>query len=771
MAKIEQIARKSDKSLQTRRSFLMTAAGAGLMFGFARNSRAAVSFPDANLPPESAFEPNIWCSISPDGSINVNIVRAEMGQHVGTSLARIIADEMEADWNHIKITEVDTSPKWAGKYVTGGSWSVWSTWDIFRQAGAAARTIMLEEGAKLLGAPPSQCTARNSIISYKNNKISYGEIVARAKPTRHFSPDEMAKLPLKPASEHRLISKPVDALDIPTKTTGQAVYGIDVKLEGMVYARPKIPPTRYDATIEFIDDTKAKEVPGYIRYIILDDPSHTVSGWVVVLAKSYPAAIRAADALNVEWMVGSAITVSEHDIIEHGRSLIKDPTTGTKVFNDEGALETLSHTKHVIERSYTCASVAHYQLEPVNAVARYHDNMWEIHTGSQWQSLVLPLLAKALQTSEQNIVMRTYLLGGGFGRRLNGDYSIPAVLTSKAIGGAPVKLILTRSDDMAFDSIRSPSLQTIRVALDEPQKKIVAMDYAVTAGWPTLIMASAFMEKGVDGKPYDQFALAGADHWYDMGPLHLRAITNDLANKTFRPGWLRSVSAGWTPWALESFIDEVAHLTHQDPLEFRLSMFTATGRNKGTAPNAVGGAKRQAAVLQKLAEKISYGKNTFPKNTAIGIATSFGQERAMPTWTAGAVQVHVDEKTGVITCQKIWIVMDAGTIVDPGGALAQTEGAALWGLSMALFEGSEIVHGTIKDRNLNTYTPLRISDVPAMDIEFIENTAPPTGLGEPGVAVIAPAIGNAVFNAVGIRLRHMPMRPEDVLKALKEKRS
>ncbi|OAG73289.1 membrane-bound aldehyde dehydrogenase large subunit [Gluconobacter japonicus] len=765
MAKIEQIARKSDKARLSRRSFLMTAAGAGLMFGFARKAEASQTYPSA-MPPEAAFEPNMWCAIAPDGSINVNVVRAEMGQHVGTALARIIADEMEADWDHIKITEVDTAPKWAGKFVTGGSWSVWDTWDTFRQAGAAARTIMLEEGAKLLGTTPDKCVARNSTVTAGSKSVSYGEIVSKAKPTRSFTADEMAKLPLKPASERRLISKPVPALDIPDKTTGKAIYGIDVKLEGMVYGRPKMPPTRYAAKVQSVDDSEAKKIPGFLRYVVLDDPSGIVPGWVVALAKTYPAAIKAADVLKVQWNPGPTINVSEADIIEHGRKLIADPSTGARVFNDKGVDEALAHPAHSFERSYTCASVAHYQLEPVNAVARHVDGVWEIHTGNQWQSLVLPQLSKALQVPEEQIVMRTYLLGGGFGRRLNGDYSIPAALASKAIGGAPVKLILTRSDDMAFDSIRSPSLQTIRVALDADQKKITAMDYAATAGWPTLIMAPAFLAKGEDGNRYDPFAIAGADHWYETGPTRVRAITNDLANKTFRPGWLRSVSAGWTPWALESFLDELAHQTKQDPLEFRLSMFTATGRNAGSAPNATGGAKRQAAALQRLAEKINYGKTQLPADTGIGIATSFGQERGMPTWTAGAAQVHVDRKTGVITCQKLWLVLDAGTIVDPGGALAQTEGAALWGLSMALFEGTEIVNGTIKDSNLNTYTPVRIPDVPDMDIEFVQNTEKPTGLGEPGVTVVAPAIGNAVFNAVGVRLRHLPMRPADVLREL-----
>ncbi|MDF3624756.1 xanthine dehydrogenase family protein molybdopterin-binding subunit [Brytella acorum] len=766
MARIEQIAARQDgRAGLSRRGFLLTAAGAGFMFGFARKADASQVYP-SSLPGGGMFEPNIWCAIGPDGTVNVNVIRAEMGQHVGTALARIIADEMEADWDKVKITQVDTDPKW-GLMVTGGSWSVWMTWDVFRQAGAAARTVMIEEGAKLLGTTPAACSAHNGVVTANGKSISYGDIVARSKPTRSYTPEEMAKLPLKPVSERRLIGKPVAALDIPSKTTGAAIYGIDAKLEGMVYGRPKMPPTRYGSKVVSVDDTDAKKVPGYLRYVVLEDPSETVPGWVVVLAKTYPAAIRATDALKVNWTAGKTHSVSEAQILDRGRELIAKKEGGTYVFDDKGTEDALHAAHNLIEREYICASVAHYQLEPLNALAQQVGDTWEIHTGNQWQSLFLPVIAKALQVPDSKVIMRTYLLGGGFGRRLNGDYAIPAALVSKAIGGKPVKLILTRSDDMMFDSIRSPSVQKVQVGLNADDK-IVAMRHDAAAGWPTEVMAAPFMSKGADGKPYDQFAIAGADHWYDTGPTQIRAISNDLAKETFRPGWLRSVSSGWTPWALESALDEVAHAIKQDPVAFRLSLLTATGRNAGQAPDSTGGAKRQAAVLQRLADKIGWGKTQLPADTALGVATTFGQERGMPTWTAAAAQVHVDRKTGVVTCQKLWLVLDAGTIIDPGGALAQTEGGALWGLSMALFEGTEIENGTIRARNLHNYTPARIGDTPEMDVEFIDSTEKPMGLGEPGVTAIAPAIGNAIHNAVGVRLRKLPIRPQDVLAALRE---
>ncbi|GBQ90126.1 membrane-bound aldehyde dehydrogenase, large subunit [Gluconacetobacter johannae DSM 13595] len=747
----------------SRRGFLMTAVGAGVMFGFPA-ARAAEQFPTAGLPGDGAFEPTIWCAIAPDGAISVNIIRAEMGQHIGTALARIIADEMDADWTRVKINYVDSDPKW-GLMVTGGSWSVWMTWDVFRQAGAAARVALTEAGAHLLGVRPDQCTTRDGAVVAGAKNITYGDIVSRGRPTRSFTPDEMAKLPLKPATERRLVGNgALKALDIPAKTDGTAIYGIDAKVEGMVYARPKMPPTRYGAKIRSVDDSAARTVKGYLRHIEIDDPSGTVQGWVVAIATSYTAAIRAADLLKVEWTPGETAHVSEKEVLDHGRAQIGRQDGGVYVFNDDGVDAAFTAAASTIEREYTCASVMHYQLEPTNALAFEKDGIFEIHAGNQWQSLILPTLAKALGRPEDRIVLRTYLLGGGFGRRLNGDYMIPAALASQALGGKPVKLILTRSDDMQFDSFRSPSVQRVRVAFDKAQA-ITAMDYQAAAGWPTQVMAAAFMSKGVDGKPYDQFAIAGGDHWYDVGAFRVRALSNDLANRTFRPGWLRSVSPGWTSWGVESVWDEIAHLHGKDAVQFRLDHLTGKGRNAGQAPDSVGGARRQAAVVRRAAEKAGWGQ-PLPKDTGLGIATTFGQERGMPTWIACCALVHVDRATGIVHCRKLTIVVDAGTIVDPDGARAQTEGAALWGLSMALFEGSEIVNGLPRDRNLDTYTPLRIADVPEMDIEFIASTEKPTGLGEPGTTPIAPAIGNAIFNAVGVRMRHLPVRPADVLRAL-----
>lgn len=736
----------------SRRGFLITVSAAGAVFALGQPAQAAGS-----------FAPTIWYGIDRDGTITVNIIRAEMGQHVGTAIARIVADELEADWSKVKIEHVDSDPKW-GLMVTGGSWSVWQSYPLYSQAGAAGRIALIEAGAKLMGVAPADCIARNGAVVAGKRSVSYGEIVAKGDLSRTFTADQLAKLPIKPAAERRIIGKPGQARDIPAKTNGQAKYGLDARVSGMVYARPKLPPTRYGSKVSAIDETAAKAVPGYIRAVALDDPSGTVPGWVMVYADSFVAADRACEALKVTWTAGDTAKVSEADLQARARALIADKTAGSQVVEDPGVDAAFAAAKSTLDQSYTTATALHFQMEPVNALAFEKDGLFEIHTGNQWQSLVLPWLATALGRKEETIVLRTHVLGGGFGRRLNGDYAVGAALASKAIGGKPVKMIMSRADDTRFDSPRSPSVQTLRMAFGEGGR-VTAMEHHACAGWPTAAMAPFFMPKGANGAPYDPFAISGANHWYTVGAQRVRAIQNDLANKTMRPGWLRSVGPGWTNWAVESFMDEAALKAGVDPLAFRLMMLDAAGRNAGSAPNAVGGAKRQAAVLKRLADKAGWGKS-LPKNTGLGLATTFGQERDMPTWVACAARVAVDPATGAVKVEKLTLVADAGTIVHPDGALAQMEGAALWGMSLALLEGTAFEAGEVKDTNLDSYTPMRMADVPDVDVEFIASTEVPVGLGEPATTVVGPAIGNAIFRAVGARVRDLPIRAAAVKAAM-----
>lgn len=743
----------------SRRGFMIGATTAGFTLAFVPH--ALLSASPAHAMAEKLFEPTIWYSIAPNGEISVNVTKAEMGQHVGTALARIVAEELEANWDDVRIHHVDTEDKY-GLFVTGGSWSVWQNFDLLSRAGAAGRASLIEEGAKLLGEDPRQCKAANSFVVCNGKRISFGEIVAKGDLNRAYTDDQLAALPIKAPQQRKLVGSETTAIDIPAKTDGSTVYGIDATYPGMVYAKPMLPPTRHGSVVQSVDDSAAKAIQGYQQTLVLDDPSNTVPGWALVIADSYHAALRAARVIKIDWQAGPGADVSEADLLQHGAALLAG-NTGSLVVDNEHVEHMFEAADSVLEASYVTNTVLHFQLEPLNAIGLEKDGRWELHTGNQWQSLILPTLAQALAVPAEKVVMRTYMLGGGFGRRLNGDYGVPALLAAKALG-KPVKVVFSREDDSRFDSPRSASVQNVSMAFDK-NNNVVAMQHAATAGWPTAAMAPFFLGPGANGEKFDPFSINGANHWYDVGAHRVRAVMNDLANETFRPGWLRSVGPGWTNWALESFMDEAAHKVGADPVAFRLQHLTAKGSNAGSAPNSLGGAKRMAAVLQRVADKSGWGKK-LPANEGLGIAVTFGQERDMPTWTGVVAHVHVDRSSGKVTLKKLNVVIDAGTIVHPDGALAQSEGAALWGVSMALHEGTEFVNGQVRDVNLNSYTPMRMADVPDMDIEFIDNGHQAVGLGEPATTAVGPAIGNAIFNAVGARVRQLPITADAVKAAL-----
>ncbi|MEE4191292.1 MAG: molybdopterin cofactor-binding domain-containing protein, partial [Halieaceae bacterium] len=584
----------------SRRSFLAGMASTGLIMGLGAvlpgcSKEEAVSDMAATGGSQS-FSPAVWFEVSNTGDVTINIAKAEMGQHVGTALARIVADELGADWSKVSLHHVDSDPKW-GYMVTGGSWSVVNSFTMLSQAGAAGRKVLTDAAAALLGVEAATLTAENGQVSGGGQSLSFADIVSRGDVSRSFTEEELGAMPVKAPADRYLIGEPADALDIPEKARGEAVYGLDTELPGMVYAHPLIAPTRYGSSVRNIDDSAAKDIPGYQQTITIEDPTGFVEGMALVIADSFPAAMKASRAVKVEWDAGKTAEVSEADILEAGEKLVNDTASGTLFVNAgdaaaamEGAAETLSST-------YRTHTALHFTLEPQNALVEFKDGKCHVHAGNQWQSLIIPVLAKSLEMEEADIQLHTYFLGGGFGRRLFGDQMIPAAHAARQLG-KPVKLIMQRPADSRFDCVRSPSVAKIDAAFDA-DGNLTALDHAAAAGWPTKSMAPGFLGEGVDGNgKFDGFSINGADHWYSVPNHRVRAINNTLAQETFLPGWLRAVGPGWISWSVESFMDEIAIKMGMDPVQLRLSMLDAEGRHAGSAPLQVGGAKRLAAALE-----------------------------------------------------------------------------------------------------------------------------------------------------------------------------
>jgi len=750
---------KAEKIPVSRRAFLVGSANAGLIMGLGSilpgcsREQAVSDFSGGDV--SRSFAPTVWFEIDGTGGVLVNIAKAEMGQHVGTALARVVADELGAAWDKVSVRHVDTDPKW-GYMITGGSWSVFTSWTMLCQVGAAGRTVLLDAGAKMLGVDAGDCTAENSEVRAGDRAVTYAEIVRNGDISRSFSEEELAAMPIKPAAERRYIGKPTSARDIPPKTMGEATYGLDTELPNMVYAHPLIPPTRYGSSIRSVDDSAAKNIPGYLQTIQITDPSEVIQGWALVIAESFPSAMKAAEAVKVDWQAGPTANVSEADIIREGEKLAADKASGVLVVDDGDVAAADAAAAKTHTGIYVTSTALHFTLEPQNALVQFEDGICHVHAGNQWQSLIMPVLAKALEIPESDIVIHQYYLGGGFGRRLWGDQMIPAALAARELG-RPVKLVFQRPDDSRFDCVRSASVQQFDASFDA-DGNVTGIEHAAAAGWPTLTMAPGFLADGVDGAgKFDTFSISGGDHWYTLPNHRLRAVNNDLAQRTFLPGWLRAVGPGWIGWGVESFMDELAEIAGQDPIEFRLAHLDAAGKNAGKAPEAVGGANRLAAVLRDVRDRSGWGRD-LPDGEGMGVAICHGQERTMPTWIACVAHVVVDPGSKKVTVNKLWLTFDCGTVVHPDGAMAQAEGAVLWGVSLALHEGANFENGQVAERNLNAYTPLRMADVPELDIRFMDSTEMPTGLGEPGLITVPPAIGNAIYAATGTRARNLPIR-------------
>lgn len=721
----------------SRRSFMVATGAAGAVISFGPVAPALAA---AGAGTE-AFKANAWITIAEDGTVTIMAPASEMGQGVMTTLPLIIADEMDADWRKVKVVQSPSdgktygNPAWGGMLTTYGSSTIFGYWDKLRPIGAQTRKVLCWNAAEILKVPASELVTEPGWVVHKGSKrkLSYGDIAKHAK-----LPDpmpEVGKDDLKQAAQYRYLGKSQARVDVPLKVNGTAKYGIDTELPGMVYAAVLHPAVQGE-TPQQVDDAAAKAVKGIIDIVKLP---HGVG----VIGDTVEGTKKAKALLQVTWSnTAQARNYTTTDVGAEYVRMANDPNEkGVAMLKQGDAEAAIAGAAKVIKADFISEHVSHACMEPMNATAKVDGDKVEIWASNQSPSIMQFICAGVAQTSPANVVVNTPLLGGGFGRRSDGDEVVEAVMLAKAVPGKPVKLIWSREDDITNDAFRPLSAQHYEVGLDANnnivgwrQRIVCDSDFARTS--PDL-----FQKMGGQ----DPVSAGGGEFKYKV-PAHF--IEYVRTARGVEVGAWRGIAPGYVKFAQEQIIDEVAAAKGVDPVAFRLELLKDE--------------PRAAHIVDTVAKMANWGKKRGP-GRAVGLAYS----DAIRGHTALAAECSVDHATGVIRVHQIWAAVDAGMALQPKNIEAQMESAIIFGLGAGLVEHVDIVNGVVQQQNFDGYRVLRMSDIPPMEIKVVSTDNHPTGIGEAGVPPVAPAIANAVAMLTGKRLRHLPMSPARVQEVLK----
>ncbi|MGZ3506445.1 MAG: molybdopterin cofactor-binding domain-containing protein [Vulcanimicrobiaceae bacterium] len=685
---------------------LTGALGAGL--GLAFYLPACASSSTISSPGE--FSPNAWVRIAPDDTVTVLLNKSEMGQGVATGLPTILADELDASIDRVKIEFAPADAQHYGRMVTGGSTSVAQSWMPLRQAGATARVMLVTAAAKQWAVDPSSCSAHDGVVYHEasHRSATYGSL-AKAAAAIPIPQD----VPLKSPDRFTLIGKLRRRIDVPQKVNGTAQYGIDVRVPGMLYAAIARSPV-FGGHVRHFDASKAKAVPGVVQVV-------QVSNGVAVIAKNTWSAFQGKNALDIAWDEGPNAHVSTESLFAEAEHLATS-RTGERVALLRG--EPGDAQGIVLEAIYRGPFLAHATMEPMNATADVREDSCEVWAPTQVQLRARAAAAKASGLPPERCHIHTTFLGGGFGRRLAADYVAEAVEVSKAIK-SPVKVMWTREDDIQHDFYRPMSVNVVRGVVSRGE--LAALSHLVVSPSITRSILARAPEKGIDGNAMSEVS----DAPYDIPNLRVSYIDHEHGIPV---GWWRAPNANWNGFVTESFIDELAHAAGKDPLAFRLSLL----RND----------PRAAAVLRLAAEKAGWGRRR--PGSAQGIAVTF--------WNGsyGAMVAEVSMQGTMPKVHRVVAAVDCGTVVNPDIVVQQAQSATNFGLSAALTGKITIQNGRVQQNNFYDYTVLRIADAPRIDVYVVPSKEKPSGIGEICTPPIAPAVGNAIFTLTGKRVRQLP---------------
>jgi len=723
---------------ETRRDFLKvsgTVAG-GLALGFylptgPRIAQAAVQ----------TNSPNAWIKIGTDNSVTIMCARSEMGQDVYTSMTMLVVEELEVDINKVKVEFAPPAEVYInallGGQLTGGSTAVRDAWEKLRKAGASARMMLVAAAASEWGVDASQLKAASGMVTGPGGKkATYGQLAAKAA-TMEVPKD----VPLKPSSQFKVVGNMKQKrLDTVAKVNGTAQFGIDTRVPGMLYAAVAMAPM-IGGKVASYDDSRAKAVPG-VKAVV------QYSRGVAVVADSYWQAKKGKDLLLIQWDAGPNADNDQKKIWEGIRNASQQPGA---VFREHGDVAAgMGQAAKTVEATYQLPFLSHSPMEPQNTTADVRADKAVIITPTQFQQLIPHVVAGATGLKPEQVEVHTTFLGGGFGRRVEVDYAIDAAEISKAVG-APVKMVWSREDDMTHDSYRPAGLYKLTAGLDSGGKP-VAMRFHSTS--PS-ISARLFPSVVKDG--IDPFAVEGIDNYpYETPNLK---FTYQMHDTGVTPGYWRAVSHNLNAVALECFIDEMAQAAGKDPIQYRIDMLDmgSTKHQWSGLSAGVPVGTRMKRVLEEVRAKSGWSKK-MPEGKGMGVAVMEGYN----TVIAMVAEVTVSSSYDV-SVDKITAVIDAGTLVHPDQALAQMQSTINFGQSACMWGEITIKNGGVEQTNFDMYRVARMNENPkVLDIHFIKSDSVPGGLGEPGTAVVQPAIGNAIFAACGKRCRTLPFTPENI---------
>ena len=741
----------------SRRGFLQGMLGAGALVLSAQilpeRLLGAALGTGEDAAAKAVLRPNVFVAIATDGTVYIVCHRSEMGSGNRTGLPRIVADELDADWERVKVEQAPGDAKY-GDQDTDGSHSVTSFFDTLREAGATARLMLVQAAAQGWGVPAKECTTDVHAVVHKasGKKAGYGELAAAA-----------AKLPvpkkedvqLKARSEWRYMGKPAPPYDLKDMCSGKAHYGQDTHMQGMLYASVLHPPV-YGSAVKSMDDSAALKVAGVKQTATIDPWKPPVMmqalGGVAVIADNTYAAFQGKKKLKVEW------TKSEHGVWTsdaYRKQLEATSRKPCKVVRDNGNVDqTFARGGKIIEAEYYAPMLAHASMEPPAALAVYRDGKVEVWAPTQSPQGAQEAIGAAVGVKKEDVTVHVTLLGGAFGRKSFPDFAIEAAVLSKKTG-KPVKVVWSREDDIKFDTFHSVAAMYFKASLAADGKPTAWLQRSTFPPIASTFDASAqYADAGEIGLGFSDVPFALPNH---------RAENGAAAAHT-RIGWLRSVANIYHAYGIHSFVGELAAAAGKDPVEYVLMLlgpdriipkaelakdYTNYDQDYDKYPIDTARLRR---VVQMAAEKSGWGKQKLGNGLGMGIAV----HRSFLTYVATVVQAEV--KDGRVIVHRVDTALDAGTVVNPTIVRQQFEGAAVMGTSISFFGEITATNGVIDQSNFDSFQVARMNAAPKLtNVYIVESEAPPAGIGEPGLPPVAPAIYNAIFAATGKRLREMPL--------------